>query len=63
MGATICRYCGSSNLKHKEIEIRHVNSNTMQIKQLRKVIELECRVCGWVGDQETDNPARCSMMF
>jgi hypothetical protein len=45
----LCLSCGSQELNTKEIEIRHINSITMTIASWEKVIELECRYCGWVG--------------
>jgi hypothetical protein len=52
MMVTICRYCGSSDVKSKEIEIRRVNAYTMTIASRQMVTELECRLCGWVGSPE-----------
>ncbi len=63
MQARICRYCGSSSLKRKEIEIRHLNSTTLQLKQLQKVVELECDTCGWVGTEEQGAAAPLSMVL
>jgi len=49
MSTTLCRYCGSSDLKVKEVEIRRVNAVTMAIAALYHVTEHECSCCGWIG--------------
>jgi ribosomal protein L40E len=43
-----CRHCGSSAIKVKEIEIRHINSHNMSVASKQKVTELECMSCGLV---------------
>lgn len=49
MSNMVCRYCGCSNLQQKDIEIRHVNSITMEVAFRQQVVELECVRCGWIA--------------
>lgn len=52
MSITLCRYCGSSKLYTKEIEIRSINATTMKVTSSEHVTELECQSCGWIGCQD-----------
>lgn len=58
MQETCCRHCGSTSVKLKEIEIRHINSRTMNIASKQKVTELECTGCGLVTSM--DKAAVCT---
>jgi predicted nucleic-acid-binding Zn-ribbon protein len=53
---TLCRYCGSTEIFAKEIEIRSINASTMKVTSSERVTELECRYCGWVGCQDLSVP-------
>jgi hypothetical protein len=52
MQEKFCGHCGGSQIQTKEIEIRHINSNTMALASRQKVIELFCKACGWVSSIE-----------
>jgi len=47
-----CRNCGSGNVRTKEIQVRHINSQTMGLSSTETVYELECKACGWVVTAE-----------
>ena len=48
MQQTQCHHCASTDVRVKDIEIRHINSHTMALNGKEKVQELECLRCGWV---------------
>lgn len=54
MPEKICRYCGSNQLKAKEIEIRRINAISMTLASTQWVTELECQHCGWTVAAEAD---------
>jgi len=43
-----CRYCGSQDVRVRNIEIRQINSRTMALCSKENVRELECNRCGYV---------------
>lgn len=52
MAMMACRFCGNMELSSKEVEIRQINSFTMRLASLQKIVEFECPCCGWVGSDE-----------
>lgn len=58
MAMITCRFCGNMELSSKEVEIRQINSLTMRLASLQKIVEFECACCGWVGSDE--GPIECS---
>jgi ribosomal protein L37E len=43
-----CRNCGSYSVQIKEIELRHINPNSMALRSSQMVQESECINCGLV---------------
>lgn len=43
-----CRNCGSTSVRVKEIELRHINPSNMTIRSRETVRESECKSCGLV---------------
>ena len=52
-----CRNCGSHDIRVKDIEIRHLNANTMVLRSREMVREAECKACGLVLTLPSRQPA------